>query len=136
LRITEDQLTKRVEKWRKRIEPLGIGHFTITGLHIVDETPGGPDAEASAYISHNYDNVRMWFAAPFLAEATSQQVDETILHELVHIGMRDVDRATDPVERYMPVATFEDFADRLLHEKEKFVDRVAKTIYSTYHAKT
>ena len=136
MNITEEKLEKRVRFWQTKLEHLGVRHFDLDELAIVDVTPGDPDGQASAFISHSYDTVRMWFRKSYIEECSAADLDKTILHEWVHVAMRDLDRSLDPVEKYMPLAAYDDFSDRVLHEKEGFVDRIANSLFAAYQGET
>lgn len=136
MNITQEQLTKRVAFWQKRLAPLGIGHFDAEYVGIVLETPAGPDAAAASFISTSYDVVRMWYKAEFLDDCEKEQLDQLIIHEWVHVALRDLVRTHDILHRYLPPASLEDFEDRVLHEQEKVIDRIANALLSAYSSET
>lgn len=133
VKVTPVQLARRVEKWKERLEKLGVAHFRINAVHIVDETPGGQHAEASVQVSESYDNATFWFTWEFLDDCDEYALDVTIVHEWMHVAMRDWDRSLECVETWMPKATYADFEDRMGHEREKLVERMARTIVGLYY---
>ncbi len=130
---TPVQLAERVEEWQHRLALLGVGHFRITSVTIDDETPAGPHAQASAQMSTSYDNVRMWFKHDYIEVCGERDLDETIVHEWLHVAMRDFDSAIDAVEAWMPKQTYDAFEERVDHEREGVVDRVSRTIVAFYY---
>lgn len=134
MKITDIELAERVEEWQERLASLGIGHFVIEAVSIVDATPGGPDAKASVQVATNYDIAHFWFTHEFLAETEEQELEQTIIHEWVHVAMRDLDFSLEPVENWMPPATFQMWDESVDHEREGFVDRIAQSLYLMWYA--
>lgn len=126
-------LAQRVEKWGKKLAPLGVAHFYIDSIHITDETPGGPRAKATVQASQNYDHCTFWFQDDFLTHCSGDELDHTIIHEWLHVAMRDFDRSLDAVEKWMPEATYGDFEDTVDAEREGLVDRVAHTLFLAFN---
>ena len=125
------KLLKRVELWQTRLFYLGIGHFQGT-LLLVDQTEGGPGALATTHVHPQYAEVVFEFTHAFLEEPQERQ-DEIIIHEWLHVAWRDFDRLTEDLERWMPKATFEDYTERLTHEREGLVDSTARTLLDLYN---
>lgn len=101
-------------------------------MSVVDETPNGKSANASVQPSASYDSVFFWFKEEFLEEASKREVDEVILHEWMHVLMRDLDQAIESVEDELSPASEAQWNDRLRHEREGLVDRLARTFYLLY----
>lgn len=131
---TPIQLAKRVEKWQHRLAHLGISHFRINSVTIDDETPGGPHAQASVRVSENYDNATFWFKWDFINDCTERDLDETIIHEWLHVAMRDLDQALDSAETWMPKATYADWDERIDHEREGLVERLTRTLAEFWYS--
>ena len=127
------KVAERFEKWQKRLAHLGVGHYRINGVHFGEETPGGPRAEASVQVSENYDNVDFWVKWEFLENCDHYELDSTIIHEWLHVAMRDFDDALEAVESWMPKQTYEDFEQRVNHEREGLVERLSRTIAGMYY---
>ena len=129
------KLAKRVEAWRDRMVYLGIGHFRIDSVSVVDETPGGPTAGATVIPSHTYDSCRFYFTISFLESIESpRQLDETIIHEWLHVAMRDLDQAIESAEDDMTGTARETWNSRITHEREGLVDRLARQVYALWAA--
>ncbi len=133
VKVTPAQLARRVEKWQGRLANLGISHFRITAVHVADETISGPGSDASVYVPDSYDNAEFWFTWGFLEDCDEYQLDATIVHEWIHVAMRDFESAIEVVETWMPQATYKDFEDRIQHEREGLVERMARTIVGLYY---
>ena len=128
--LTERQLEKRVKFWVKRLHHLGLGHWRLDEVCIVGEIPEEPGAVASVQTSHLYDNFRMLFRSDYIAQADGPGIDETIVHELIHVVMRNLDRTYETVEEWMPKHTYDDFMVNVVMEREAFVERMARALYS------
>ena len=128
------KVAKRVEFWRDRMIPLGLSHWRVDQVSVVDEIPGRSTAKATVQPSHSYDSVIFWFDHDFVVEASQRDLDETILHEWVHVLMRDFDQAIESVEFDLSTAGRERWSDWVNHEREGIVDRLARTLYVLYMA--
>jgi len=128
------KVAKRVEFWRDRLIPLGLGHWRIDQVSVVDEIPGRTTAKATVQPSHTYDSVIFWFAHGFVTEASLRDLDETIIHEWVHVFMRDFDQSIESVEYDLSTGARERWSDWVGHEREGVVDRLARTFYVLYTA--
>lgn len=132
MKITPINLAKRVERWQHRLAPLGISHFRITAVHLVEQTPGGSHAQASVHTPDHYDNAEFWFKWDFIDNCTADELDQTIIHEWLHVAMRDLDHSIEAVETWMPDQTYADFEETVDHEREGFVERLTRTIFKFY----
>lgn len=134
MKITQAQLETRVRRWQQKLATLGISHWEIDDIVISEKHPQAPEDGwyASCWRSTPYDKCEIWINASFLADCTAAQLDHLIVHEWIHAAMRDFDRALDSAEDWMPPATYTEFNRRLDHEREGFVDRLARTIVATH----
>lgn len=131
--MTRPQLEKRVKHWQDTLSVLGVGHFRIESINVNDESPSGStNANASVWTSSHYDSVHFWFSTSVLHPDQAHLVDETIVHEWLHVAMRDYDEVLDIVESWMPPHTYSDFESTLQHEREGLVDRLARQIVLAY----
>jgi hypothetical protein len=130
LNITSTQLAKRVEKWQKHLAPLGIGHWNIESVNLVDETPADVGAQATVGSHSLYDNCIFWFTHSFIEEATERELDETIVHEWLHVAMRSFDQAITSVEDSLAPAVNDQWHSWVHHEREGLVERLALLICS------
>lgn len=90
------------------------------------------DAYACVQASPQYSNCRFFFNRTFLDAAGSDDLDETIIHEWLHVAMRDFDRALEVPERWMPDATYEQWTERVTEEREGFIDGLAKALLTLH----
>jgi hypothetical protein len=137
--ITPVQLAERVEAWQKMLTSLAIGHYRITQVTLTDQVPDGLHstsgmAEAAVGISNNYDDVHFSFNSEFVEDATEQELDEAIVHEWIHVGWRDLDRALSDTEKWMPEATADAWSENIHHIREGIVDRTARQLYAFHRA--
>lgn len=133
MKITGPQLGRRVEKWGKRLSDLGVAHWRIEFVAMADELPGDePTADACVQCSPTYDNCRFFFSHRFLERADAQELDETIIHEWLHVAMRNLDRVYETPEKYMPEATYADWTHRVFEEREHFIDSLSKALYTLH----
>ncbi len=125
MNITPIQLATRVEKWGKKLAPLGVGHWSIESVCISELE----ESRATVETSKNYDECWWDFDVTFLKECQAHELDQVIIHEWVHVAMRDLDNLVyDTAERWLPEEAFQDFRENLLHEREGHVDRVSKAL--------
>jgi hypothetical protein len=130
MNITPEQLGERIEAWQRSLESLGVGHFRIVSVTMTDEVPGWAESHAGVSVSEDYDRVTFFFDNNYVDGATEKQLDETILHEWVHVAMRNLNNATNLARPWMPEATWRTFDENLDHHKETLVDRVARQLYA------
>lgn len=121
-------LKKRVEFWQAKLAELGVSHWRMDSLSIVDECPSGPHAAASVNYPDDYDSFELQFKREHLKYASKQRIDEDIVHELLHLTWRDMEEATECVETWMPKATYADWDERVRHEQEGLIERMARLI--------
>jgi hypothetical protein len=127
MKITPIQLAKRVERWGKTLASLGVAHFEFD-VAIVDEVPPDGGGNAAVWVADDYDVLHFYFKHEYLEASTEGQLDQTIVHEWMHVAMRDHDQFIQGVESWMPPTTFEQWIEDLKHEREGLVDRLANVI--------
>jgi hypothetical protein len=133
VKITGPQLARRVEKWGKRLSDLGVAHWRIEYVALADELPGDtPEADACVQCSALYDNCRFVFRNGFLGRVEARELDETIIHEWLHVAMRNLDRVYEIPEKYMPEATYGDWTHRVFEERENLIDGLSKALYTLH----
>lgn len=125
-------LAERVEVWQHRLAVLGLGHWRIEGVTICDEVPGVNGSEAAVQPSFQYDSATFWFRADFVENAAEQVLDETIIHEWLHVAMRNLDQAMDSINDSLSPAAREVWQDRINFEREVLIDRLARQIYALH----
>lgn len=136
MNITPVQLAKRVESWGKRLSPLGVAHFDILRVTLGEECPSGnSNAKASVQVHDLYDNCSFFFNTAELDRMSEDELDMTIIHEWLHVAFRDLEAAVASCEDWLPDRTFSDFEERLNHEREGLVDRLARAMFQLHTGK-
>jgi hypothetical protein len=133
VKITSVQLAKRVEKWQYALVELGVAHWRIIAVTLTDEMPNEDDADASVRVSSNYDSYHIFFRNEFIETTDEDRLDETIIHELLHVSMRDLDEALETAEAWMTPAGYNDWAHTVNHAREGHVERLARLIKRLYY---
>lgn len=125
------KLAKRIEAWQKRLEPLGVGHWRIDSVTVEESDMATNDASVTP--SWRYDSCRFWFRQDYVDNATDRDLDETIVHEWLHVAMRDLDSAIESAEEQFSPAAREVWETRMVHEREAFIEHLARTIVTMYN---
>lgn len=125
------RLAERIEWWQHKLADLGISHWEIDRVSIVSDMPHG-DANASVQPADRYDSCMFWFWDEYLEDATADQVDKTIIHEWLHVAMRDLDVAIESAGTDLAYATRRVWDDRVFHEREAFVEHLARTLHALH----
>jgi hypothetical protein len=133
--LNEAALRERVQFWAATLGPLGVGHFTITNVSIVDEPDPNEEAKASIELSGHYDECEFRFARSFVENCSRQELDQSIVHEWLHAAWRDHDMIFEVLEKRLSPSAYDDFMLRQVHETEGIIDRVSRTIIALYNAK-
>lgn len=128
------QVAKRVHFWQKELASLGIGHWRIESVSCVDEVPGSPGALAAVAPSSSYASVTFWFKNDHVEDSNPRELDESIVHEWIHIVMRDLDVAIESVDDQLSRSVYELWNDRVTHERETLVDMLARDIVARHYA--
>lgn len=131
--MTIKQLKRRVEFWVKRLPYLGLQHWDFEYV-IEDSIEGHPNARAAVDTSDFYDNACITFDLTFVNEGPLELIDEVIIHELVHIAMRDFDELIDDTTDRLGDEGLQEFVVRqMTRERESLVERLARTIWVAYN---
>jgi hypothetical protein len=131
--MTEAQLRRRVLRWQKLMEPMGFAHWRLEECSIAEGVRGAENATAGVKPSHYYDHCWMQFDKDWLARATEQELDETIIHEWLHVAWRDLDAHYENLEEALSPASRGFVHDRQNQLTEGLIERLARTIYLMYH---
>jgi hypothetical protein len=122
------KLEKRVKFWQERLSELGVSHWRLESICIVEECESGKSAAASIHFPADYDSFDLQFKREHLKFASKQRIDEDIVHEFLHLAWRDMDDTTAGVTTWMPNATYDDWRERYKHEQEGLIERTARLI--------
>ena len=118
-RMTRDEILGIVEHWQHRLD---LGHWRIT----VDpaETLDDDEANAEIRIEEDYDSAKIVLAAGFTGW-TREWANKVVVHELLHVVLRDLEEHVKAVKTFAAGPAFDLFIDRYNHECEGVVDRLA-----------
>jgi hypothetical protein len=133
--MTLGQLKKRVRYWQHTLYELGLIHWSID-VEIVDEPARRYEespAVASVSSAAHYDTAWMEFSKEWLAESDELHIDKTIIHELLHVALRDLEQYLEEPKDWMPPATFHTWSAAMNHEQEGFIERISRAIAGMHH---
>lgn len=125
--MTLKEITARVNYWRERLGPLGIAHYQMVVRW--NEVPHGQkDSIAAVMCEEDYDIFALEISRSWVNEHTPREVDEVIVHELMHVVMHDVDFAVDQLEQFVPPEAWSMWESNYIHFVESMVRRLSTTI--------
>jgi hypothetical protein len=127
------RLLRRIDFWQRHLAPLGLAPYR-THVGYVEETQGKEGAAASCHNSVHYDTVWFEFRQDYVEKAEKWQLDETIIHEWLHVLFRDYDSAVNYAGDYMSPQVREMWECQVEHELEGVIEKLARTI-RMLHAK-
>lgn len=135
--MTLTQIVKRVDYWQhhKSLRHLGLGHWRfIVKWHDECEVGGKliEEAVASATPSPFYDDAVLTFSEEaFSTPDFEDDEDRVIVHELLHIAMRDLDEAMEAdLKEFLPPPVQDSHEERVRHAKEWYIDALSRVIVS------
>lgn len=126
--MTRDAVADRVEFWRLRLTP--EWRITVTGSTTPPEEM--PDCRAMIQASEDYHHADLWIAPAVLREELGE-IDVTIVHELLHLLMREMRRTLDLIEGQVAPAVHSLLEQRFTTEEEGAVERLARVIALLEH---
>lgn len=128
------KLAERIEFWQERLVGLGLSHWRIHAVRVVghDDMPSDRRAKAAVQCEPMYDTCDFYFEHDYLAAASEAELDQTIIHEWVHVFMRDFDNAIESIEDALSPGVEQQWGDWVNHEREGVVDRLSRQIYVLY----
>lgn len=119
--MTRKQIDDTLETWRQRLAP----EWTVTIDW--DKQPESENAHASVYRPDDYHRSHIRVAKDFLTESDEVQ-EQTLIHELLHLAVRDMDQAFRSTEGPLRGETYSVLEAQWEHAEEGFVDRLAWTL--------
>lgn len=92
------------------------------------------DEQASAGVkpSSYYDHCWMRFQKTWLENADERELDETIIHEWLHVSWRDMTDAIEQIEPELGLGQRLSWHARIEHETEGIIERTARALYDFY----
>lgn len=132
-RITREQVEDKLTLWQQRLDLL---HWDIRLAF--DVRPEEEDALVEIVCSEFYDRATIRFSATWSAWKVDQPIgevghnlDELLLHELVHVYMRDIDhQAMDDLDGILGREAHAVWTDAYHRKREALADRVARALYN------
>jgi hypothetical protein len=131
--MTMEELKDRVAYWQQVVlDPLGLGHWR-TEVSIVEEPHGqGGSSAAAVQQSNAYDTAEIQFAQWAIDQQEPDELDEIIVHELLHMAFRDLWDAIVEPEYMFGKPAWSAHYNRLDHEMEGVVDRLSRSIVEAH----
>jgi hypothetical protein len=130
------QLAKRVEAWQKRLGPLGLSQYTIDAVSTMDDPGGNEMATACVHPSANYDRCRFEFRNEDVDWAYDnddfEYLDQTILHEWVHVAFQAFENSIELVEDSLSQGQLDIWKEAMDHSREQLIDRIARQLYAAF----
>jgi hypothetical protein len=117
--MTRDAIEGLVRAWAPR---LGLSHWEI---EIAWDETLLPSEMANVVTESAYDGAFVTFNTDLVENRDAEYVEATVVHELVHIVMRDLDATLPPVLDLVPKGAAALARARYEHEIEGVVDRMA-----------
>lgn len=126
------KLAERVEFWADRLY--------LHGWEFDVEFAVRPEGRSSSWIAcvktdSQYDEATLQFNKEKLKELKQTQIDVYIVHELLHVMMRDLDEAIESVMEFFSHREWTLWKERVDHEEEGLVMRLAEIIVLQHSAK-
>lgn len=119
------KLRGRVAYWQKRLH---LQHWVVS-VELVDHKPmGNRSAVAAIDYEDHYDYAKMEILRSQIQEKTQEEIDRLLVHELLHLHMRDLDAAIDYVGGLIDSDSYYVWSEAVEHAQEGFIERIARTI--------
>lgn len=125
--MTAGQLEQRIDLWRARLVP--EWRLTIVDKPISDEMP---ECRAEVQADEDYHHATLYIAQSVLADELGE-VDVTIVHELLHLLVRECRRTFNLVEGQVHRDVFDLLRQHFETAEEQLVERVARVVARLEH---
>ena len=136
--MTDLEIAIRVSRWQQTLAALGISHWDFE-IDVQVDPVGGPFDDrigaVTSLINDKYDRVEFTFDKESIPAVVNDEFDSYIVHEWLHVALRDYDKAIHAVSGMMGADAYRLWQDRLDHEEEGIVERLAQLIVSLYNPK-
>ena len=120
--MTLGSLRSRVKFWQ---HALALDHWRFN-VKIVNSKPMGHEgAGAAVDFDDHYDYATIEFLRQQVDDLSPEDCDRLIVHELLHVHMRDYDAAVEYVSDQLDDAAYDVWKEALNHAQEGFIERIA-----------
>lgn len=119
--MTRRQIEKLVYRWQRKLK---LDHWEIEIKWSEAPTPG---SYATTWRMNQYDRAEI-YVSPEFTTWTADFAERTMVHELLHLVTRDLDRVLGDAEGFLPKTAFRWIDKRYEHEVEGVIDRLATVL--------
>lgn len=123
--MTKAQLERVVRVWQSR---LSLESWDLSVAWVKDAVTGegcSEDADATTWRANTYDRAVVYPSPDKFGSWSDEVTNRIVVHELLHLVTRDLDRAVTAVEGQVHPDVFRMVEKRYDHEIEGVVDRLA-----------
>lgn len=116
--MTRAYVERCVRVWQER---LGLQAWDVS---VTWDVPPSEDSNATTRYRHDYDRADISFEEAF-GSWSREFLNRIVVHELLHLHLRDVDRVVDDLDGLLHRDVFSQVDKRYWHESEGLVDRLS-----------
>lgn len=121
MKLTEEEIETLVSIWKER---LGLSEWRIKTTF---DEGADDDCFAETQPSKHYDVAEIAFHKAKLASLSSKrEIEETVVHELIHCAHRDVEAIVDLFDGQLHRDVETVLTESFRHDVEAFIDRMAR----------
>lgn len=117
--LARDDIERIVRVWQQRLR-LDLWEIRIDWTRETEHV-----AEVKPWSMYDYATLAI---SPRFTEWSLLLANRNIVHELLHLAMRDVDAAVETAEKVMPASAFKVFEANVENADEAMVDRLATVL--------
>lgn len=121
--MKRDDLAARVEHWRQRLAP----EWRITLKDSGPDWKHEEDYLGTVQSDDDYQHAKLHITDAAL-EQSDEDVDLTIVHELIHPLLREMRSALDRLEAHVPKPAWQIVSDQFGRDEEQVADRLSRLI--------
>lgn len=129
--MTHAELDALLRKWQRR---LGLDawriELVIDPLRWAEQRDPDSGADAFVWRSNDYDSARVYLNPDDVAEWDARTAADMVVHELVHLALRDLEHVVDLVAPLVSRDVYGVVRSAAQHELEATVDRLARQLVS------
>ena len=122
--MTVKQLGARVRYWSRILR---LRHWDFD-VEIVEGFADSPESYARCHCEDSYDQALLSFKQEWLDEAEYEEIEIAVVHELLHVYMRNFDHTVERIEDQLAPTTAAIWHEQVKHDRENTVDRLSRLI--------